>query len=88
MKYISTIGFRKIRARKEGTPEQNGAQFNDEEQFKIIPSRTIYNYDERAYAELYKCADEPLELSAWTSLTLNGCIVEDDAKKGVIVSND
>ena len=84
-KYIATIGFRKIKTRKEGTPEQGA--LNAEDEYKIIPSRTIYNYDERAYAELYECADEPLALSAWTSLTLNS-VVEDDKKTDVITAND
>ena len=84
-KYIATIGFRKIKTRKEGTPEQGA--INAEDEYKIIPSRTIYNYDERAYAELYECADEPLALSAWTSLTLNS-VVEDDKKTDVITAND
>lgn len=86
-KYIATIGFRKIRQRKEGTPEQGALQISEDEQFMIIPSRTIYNYDDRAYAELYKCADEPIELVGWTSLTLNSDIVEDD-KGDVITTND
>lgn len=67
-KYIATIGFRKIKVRKEGTPEQSGLHAEDE--YMIIPSRTIYNYDERAYAELYEVADEPLSLGQWTTLTL------------------
>lgn len=87
-KYIATIGFRKIRARKEGTPEQGSAMISEDEEFKIIPSRTIYNYDERAYAELYRCADEPISLTAWTSLTLNGDIVSDDIGSDVITASD
>lgn len=86
-KYIATIGFRKIRVRKEGTPEQGALKIDEDEQFIIIPSRTIYNYDDRAYAELYKCCNEPIELVGWTSLTLNSDIVEDD-KGDVITTND
>lgn len=67
-KYIATIGFRRIKTRKEGTPEQSGLQTEDE--YIIIPSRTVFNYDERAYAELYEVADEPLSLGQWTTLTL------------------
>ena len=83
-KYIATIGFRKIKVRKEGTPEQGAIQAEDE--FKIIPSRTIYNYDERAYAELYECADDPIELVEWKTLTLNSVVVDD--KKSVITAED
>ena len=83
-KYIATIGFRKIRMRKEGTSEQSGSAFDEEAIYQIIPSRTIYDYDERAYSELYQCKDEPIELSAWTTLTLDRSIVEDDTKENVI----
>ena len=83
-KYIATIGFRKIKVRKEGTPEQGAIQAEDE--YFIIPSRTIYNYDERAYAELYECADDPIELAQWKSLTLNSVVVDD--KKSVITAED
>ena len=83
-KYIATIGFRKIKVRKEGTPEQGAIQAEDE--FKIIPSRTIYNYDERAYAELYECADDPIELVEWKTLTLNSVVVDD--KKSVITAEE
>lgn len=87
-KYIATIGFRKIKVKKEGTTEQTGMSFNDEEGYKIIPSRTIYNYDERAYAELYRCGEEEIKLEGWTSLTLNSRIVGDDTKTDVIIAND
>ena len=83
-KYIATIGFRKIKVRKEGTPEQGAIQAEDE--YFIIPSRTIYNYDERAYAELYECTDDPIELVQWKSLTLNSVVVDD--KKSVITAED
>ncbi len=83
-KYIATIGFRKIKTRKEGTTEQGGMRIDDE--YMIIPSRTIYNYDERAYSELYECRDEPIELAGWTSLTLNS-IAEGD-KTDVITANN
>ena len=86
-KYIATIGFRRIRAQKEITTEQNGKPITEDDKYKIIPSRTIYDYDDRAYAELYKCADEPIELSGWTSLTLNSSIVGDDTKGDVITTN-
>ena len=85
-KYIATIGFRKIRAQKEGTTEQGGVVLEDDK-YKIIPSRTIYDYDDRAYVELYECADEPIELTGWTSLTLNSRIVGDDTKGDVITTN-
>lgn len=87
-KYIATIGFRKIKIRKEGTPEQGALQINEAERELIIPSRTIYNYDERAYAELYECADDPIELVGWTSLTLNRPVVKDDGKTNVIIANE
>lgn len=83
-KYIATIGFRKIKVRKEGTPEQGSLQSEDD--YKIIPSRTVYNYDERAYSELYECRDEPLELGQWTTLTLNS-LAEGD-KTDVITAQD
>lgn len=83
-KYIATIGFRKIKMRKEGTPEQGGMESQDE--YMIIPSRTIYNYDERAYSELYECRDEPIELEGWRTLTLTG-IAEGD-KTDVITAED
>ena len=84
LKYIQTIGFRKIKVRKEGTPEQGAIQAVDE--FKIIPSRTIYNYDERAYSELYECGNEEIELAGWRSLTLNS-VVEDDQSGSVITAS-
>ena len=70
--------------RKEGTTEQVGMHAEDE--YMIIPSRTIYNYDERAYSELYECRDEPIELAGWTSLILNS-IAEGD-KTDVITANN
>ena len=48
----------------------------------ILPSRLIYDYDDRSYRFTYKALDLPLELEGWERLTLRA---EDDLRNYSVV---
>ncbi|MBO5046735.1 MAG: hypothetical protein J6C93_07725 [Clostridia bacterium] len=66
--YIKTIGFRVIPYRF-GASEQNS--FVAETGKYVFPRRGWADYDARAFRNLYKAKDLPIDLEGWTSLLMD-----------------
>ena len=52
--------------------------YKDSEETIILPSRPIFDYDDRTYRRLYKAAGQPIEMEIWDRLSFRA---EDDFEK-------
>ena len=76
--YRKSIGFRRIRRKNEGNTERTTNVYKDSEETIILPSRPIFDYDDRTYRRLYKAAGQPIEMEIWDRLSFRA---EDDFDK-------
>lgn len=60
----------------------DGGDIAGREGIILLPSRLVYDYDDRAYRFTYKAKDLPLELDGWDRLTLRP---EDDIRNVSVV---
>ena len=80
---VRTIGYRRIDFRSMGNIEHSdGGDIAGREGIILLPSRLVYDYDDRAYRFTYKAKDFPLELDGWDRLTLRP---EDDIRNVSVV---
>lgn len=79
---VRTIGYRQISYRNMGNVEHDDGALKGKEGTYILPSRLIYDYDDRSYRFTYKALDLPLELEGWDRLTLRA---EDDLRNYSVV---
>lgn len=69
-KIIRTIGYRQITYKNLGNIEHEDGEMKGTGGKMYLPSRLVYDYDDRAYRFTYKALDLPLELEGWNRLTL------------------
>ena len=81
-KIIRTIGYRQITYKNLGNIEHEDGEMKGTGGKMILPSRLIYDYDDRAYRFTYKAKDLPLDLEGWNRLSL---LPEDDARNVSVV---
>jgi len=82
---IKTIGFRQISYRNMGNVEHEDGALKGTGGKYYLPSRLIYDYDDRSYRFTYKAKDLPIELEGWTRLTL---LPQDDMRNYSVVRED
>ena len=67
--YRKTIGFRRIRRKSEGNTERSTNIYKDKEEVIYLPSRPVYEYDDRTFRRLYKAIGQPIEMDIWDRLS-------------------
>lgn len=81
-KIVRTIGYRQITYKNLGNIEHEDGEMKGTGGKMYLPSRLIYDYDDRAYRFTYKAKDLPLDLEGWERLTL---LPEDDSRNVSVV---
>lgn len=67
--YRKTIGFRRIRRKSEGNTERSTNIYKDKEEVIYLPSRPVYEYDDRTFRRLYKAIGQRIEMDIWDRLS-------------------
>lgn len=76
---LQTIGYRRIEYKSMGNVEHDDGDGKPRKGgYFLLPSRLIYEYDDRAYRFTYKAKDLPLNIAGWERLTL---LPQDDVRR-------
>lgn len=67
--YRKSIGFRRIRRKNEGNTERTTNVYKDSEETIVLPSRPVFDYDDRAYRRLYKAGGQVIDMEIWQRLS-------------------